>query len=285
MKFGFMAQNPQFGIEKMRQVLGVSRSGYYSHRRRGPSRRALENERLKVEITALYKRYKGRVGSPSIREWLRRQGDIVSEHRVARLMRELRLAAKGKRKYRHTTDSNHNLPVAPNRLKQRFTVAGPDKVWVSDITYVQTREGWLYLCIFWDLYSRAIVGYALEDHMRACLVTKALVRAYWRRKPLPGLLVHSDRGSQYASFEFRALLSELGMVQSMSRKGNCYDNAVAESGFHTLKVELIHEEDFQTRREGKEKIIEYIELYYNSIRLHSTLGYMSPLEFERRKNA
>jgi putative transposase len=286
MKCDFIAHNHRgFGVEKMCRVLGVSRSGYYSNRRRGESKRALEDGRLKVDIAAIYKRHKGRVGSPSIREWLRRQGDFVGIHRVAGLMRGLGLQAKGKRKYRHTTDSNHTLPVAPNLLKQDFRTAIPNEVWVTDITYIRTREGWLYLCVFVDLFSRAIVGYAQEEHMRTSLVTAALQRALWRRRPSPGLMIHSDRGSQYASVEFRAMLLDHGMVQSMSRRGNCYDNAVGESIFHTLKVEMVHEEDFRTRREAKEKIIEYIEFYYNSIRLHSTLGYMSPMEFERKESA
>lgn len=286
MKCDFIAHNHQsFGVEKMCQVLGVSRSGYYSNRRRGNSQRAMEDERLKVEITAIYKRHKGRVGSPVVSEWLRRQGDCVGKNRVAHLMSDLGLVAKGKRKFRHTTDSNHNLPVSPNLLKQDFTTSKPNEVWVTDITYIRTREGWVYLCVFLDLYSRIIVGYAMEEHMRTSLVTTALQRALWRRRPPSGLAIHSDRGSQYASIEFRAMLMEHGIVQSMSRRGNCYDNAVAESGFHTLKVELVHEEDFKTRKEAKEKIIEYIELYYNSVRLHSTLGYMSPMEFERKKSA
>jgi putative transposase len=286
MKYAFISQHREsFGVEKMCQSLGVSRSGYYSSQGRGESFHAQQDELLKLEIRVLHSRYKRRVGSPAITRWLFRKGISAGENRVARLMREMSLVAKGRRKFRQTTDSNHNLPIAPNLLRQDFTAEAPNKTWVSDITYIPTREGWLYLCVFLDLYSRSIVGYAIEDHMRTSLVSTAFQRAYWRRRPETGLRVHSDRGSQYASLEFRELLRKFEAVQSMSRKGNCYDNAVSESVFHTLKVELVHGEDFQTRREAKEKIIEYIELYYNSIRLHSTLGYLSPMEFERMKRA
>lgn len=286
MKYAFIAQHADcFEVEKMCQVLNVSRSGYYSNQERGASSHESEDGRLKVEIKAIFNRYKGRVGSPTVTEWLRRQGESVGENRVARLMNEMELVAKGKRKFRHTTDSNHDLPISPNHLDRKFQVSAPNKVWVTDITYIRTREGWLYLCVFVDLFSRLIVGYAMEDHMRTSLVTMALQRGYWRRKPPTGLLIHSDRGSQYASSMFRELLRTYAMAQSMSRRGNCWDNAVGESVFHTLKVELIHEEDFHTRKEAKEKIIEYIELYYNSVRLHSTLGQMSPMEFEQQESA
>ena len=181
--------------------------------------------------------------------------------------------------------TSSNLPISPNHLDRKFTVPSPNKIWVTDITYIRTREGWLYLCVFLDLFSRLIVGYAMEDHMRTSLVTTALQRGYWRRKPPVGLMIHSDRGSQYASYDFRDMLKAYRMTQSMSRRGNCWDNAVGESIFHTLKVELVHEEDFHTRKEAKEKIIEYIELYYNSVRLHSTLGQMSPMEFEQQESA
>lgn len=286
MKYAFIAQHADcFEVEKMCRVLSVSRSGYYSNQDRGTSPHDVEDNRLKVEIKAIFNRYKGRVGSPAVTEWLSRQGETVGENRVARLMHEMGLMAKGKKKFRHTTDSNHDMPISPNHLDRKFTVSAPNEVWVTDITYVRTREGWLYLCVFVDLFSRLIVGYAMDDHMRTSLVTTALQRGYWRRKPPIGLMVHSDRGSQYASSVFRELLKACGMTQSMSRRGNCWDNAVGESVFHTLKVELIHEEDFHTRREAKEKIIEYIELYYNSVRLHSTLGQMSPMEFEQQESA
>lgn len=286
MKYAFIAQHADcFEVEKMCRVLKVSRSGYYSREDRGASSHESEDGRLKVEIKSIFNRYKGRVGSPAVTEWLRRQGESVGENRVARLMQEMGLRAKGRRKFRHTTDSNHDLPISPNHLNRNFKVSAPNEIWVTDITYIRTREGWLYLCVFLDLFSRIIVGYAMEDHMRTSLVTTALQRGYWRRKPSAGLMVHSDRGSQYASLVFRDLLKTYGMKQSMSRRGNCWDNAVGESVFHTLKVELIHEEDFHTRKEAKEKIIEYIELYYNSVRLHSTLGQMSPMEFEQQESA
>lgn len=286
MKYAFIAQHTDcFEVEKMCQVLSVSRSGYYSNQERVASPHESEDIRLRVEIKAIFNRYKGRVGSPAVTEWLRRQGESVGENRVARLMQEMGLMAKGKRKFRHTTDSNHDLPISPNHLDRKFTVSAPNEVWVTDITYIRTREGWLYLCVFLDLFSRLIVGYAMEDHMRTSLVTTALQRGYWRRKPPVGLMIHSDRGSQYASCDFRDMLKTYRMTQSMSRRGNCWDNAVGESIFHTLKVELVHEEDFHTRKEAKEKIIEYIELYYNSVRLHSTLGQMSPMEFEQQESA
>jgi transposase InsO family protein len=286
MKYAFIAQHAdRFEVEKMCRTLKVSRSGYYSYGQRGISTHDMEDNRLRIEIRAIFNRYKGRVGSPAVTEWLRRQGEPVGENRVARLMQEMGLMAKGKRKFRHTTDSNHDLPIAQNHLDRKFAVSAPNKVWVSDITYIPTREGWLYLCVFVDLFSRLIVGYAIEDNMRTGLVTKALERAYWRRMRPLRVLVHSDRGSQYASLLFRDRLTAYGMTQSMSRRGNCWDNAVGESFFHTLKVELVHGEDFQTRQEAKEKITEYIELYYNSVRLHSTLGMMSPREFEQQECA
>jgi transposase InsO family protein len=286
MKYDFIHENRErFGIETMCQAFGVSQSGYYSHLRRGRSSRDTLKEKLRVEIRALFSQHKGRLGSPRMTVLLKRKGYTVGENYVACLMREMGLRAKGKRKFRHTTDSNHTLPVAPNRLDQDFSAQAPNEAWVTDITYIPTREGWLYLCVFVDLFSRAIIGYAMNGRMQASLVTTALSMAYWRRKPGHGVLVHSDRGSQYASAMFRQQLKELRMIQSMSRKGNCYDNAACETVFHTLKVELVHDEDFQTRKEARERIIEYIEMYYNGIRLHSTLGYMSPMEYERKNRA
>jgi putative transposase len=286
MKYDFIYENREsFGIETMCRIFEVSQSGYYSHLSRGKSLREERNEKHCHEIRALFEKHKGRIGSPRMARLLKQKNYTVGENQVADLMREMGLRAKGKRKYRHTTDSKHNLPVAPNRLDQNFSVKAPNDTWVTDITYIPTREGWLYLCIFVDLFSRAIVGYSMDNRIRANLVTAALSMAYWRRKPGWGMWIHSDRGSQYASALFRKQLKEYHMIQSMSRRGNCYDNAACETVFHTIKVELVHDEDFQTRKEAREKIIEYIEMYYNGIRMHSTLGYMSPMEFERMNRA
>ncbi len=198
-------------------------------------------------------------------------------------MKTLGLQCRTKRKFRVTTDSKHSLPIAPNHLNRQFYVEQPDCCYVSDITYIPTQEGWLFLAVVLDLYSRRVVGWAMAPHMKASLVNQALQMALWQRKPPRGLICHSDRGSQYASASHRALLKTHGVIQSMSRKGNCWDNAVCESFFHTLKVELIHQQKFTTREEARQIIFEYIEVFYNNIRIHSANDYLSPNDFENQR--
>jgi len=243
--------------------------------------RQLENERLLVEIKKAHKNSSKIYGSPRITEEVRENGIKCSRNRVARLMRRNGIAAKAKRRFKTTTDSRHNLPVAKNLLNRQFRVDAPNKVWVSDITYIWTAEGWLYLAVILDLFSRKIVGWSMSDRMTQDIVINAFLQAMWRRKPGAGLMFHSDRGSQYASGDFRRLLLEHGVIQSMSRKGNCYDNAVAESFFHTLKTEVVYHEKYLTREQARKSVFEYIELFYNRVRKHSTLGYCSPWKFEQ----
>jgi transposase InsO family protein len=216
---------------------------------------------------------------------LRAEGWTVSRRRVAKRLRKLGLRAKAARKFKATTSSQHAFPVAPNRLGQNFTAAAADRVWVADVTYIATDEGWLYLAVVLDVYSRTVVGWAMAERMTRNLVIAALTMAIWRRRPSPGLIAHSDRGSQYASREYQQLLNRHGFLCSMSRKGDCYDNAAMESFFHTLKVEQVHDQRYRTREAARADLFEYIETYYNSIRRHSTLDYLSPREFENRNAA
>ena len=211
-----------------------------------------------------------------------RVGKHISRQRINRLMKAEGIVCKTRRRFKATTNSRHNKPVADNKLDRDFQREQPNQAYVGDITYVPTREGWLYLSVFVDVCSRAVVGWSMSDRMTATLVTDSLEMALWKRRPLAGLLVHSDRGSQYASDRYQQLLSDNGFICSMSRKGNCWDNAVAESFFHTLKTELIHHEDFQTREEAQQAIFDYIEVFYNRQRKHSTNGYLAPLVYEQK---
>ena len=262
----------------MCRIFSVSRSGYYRWRSRPESRHSLENKRLDVNIKAIYKQHKGRYGSPKIADELKDRGFRVSKNRVARRMREAGLRSIVKRKYRLTTNSKHSHPVADNLLKRHFTASAPNKVWVSDITYIATDRGWLYLTVFLDLYSRMVVGWALSSSLGSQLVQMALNRAIQRRRPGAGLMIHSDRGVQYACKEFRQMLEKHKIVQSMSRKGDCWDNAVAESFFSIIKSEMIHHERFKDRNDTLPAVFEYIESYYNQKRKHSTLGYKTPAQ-------
>ena len=267
----------------MCRIFSVSRSGYYRWRGRPDSRHSLENKRLDVHIKAIYKQHKGRYGSPKIADELKDRGFRVSKNRVARRMREAGLRSIVKRKYRLTTNSKHSHPVADNLLKRDFTASAPNKVWVSDITYIATDRGWLYLTVFLDLYSRMVVGWALSSSLGSQLVQMALRRAIQRRRPGAGLMIHSDRGVQYACKEFRQMLEKHKIVQSMSRKGDCWDNAVAESFFKTVKTEWAYHVDLQDIHHVKREIFEYLELFYNRERLHATLGYQSPAEYEEHE--
>ncbi len=233
-------------------------------------------------IRQIHSETRGAYGSRRTSKRLRSQGHNVGRYRSRSLMKKAGVSVKHRKKLRITTDSKHNLPVAPNLLNRSFQVDMPDTVWCSDITYLWTMEGWLYLAVVIDLYARKVVGWAMSRSMKASLVTDALSMAYWRRKPGKGLIHHSDRGSQYAGSDYQKLLNNWGMKCSMSRKGDCWDNAVAESFFHTLKVELIHRIKFRTRDEAKRRIFEYVEMYYNRRRAHSTLGNLSPFEYEKQ---
>ena len=258
----------------------MSRSGYYRWRKRPESHRLEENKRLKVHIKAIYKKHKGRYGSPKITEELNDNGFQVSKNSVARRMKEAGLRSIVRRRYRATTNSKHSHPVADNLLKRDFKTAEPNTVWVSDITYIATEHGWLYLTVFLDLYSRMVVGWALSSSLSSQMVQIALSRAIHRRQPGAGLIIHSDRGVQYACKDFRKLLDKHEYVQSMSRKGDCWDNAVAESFFSIIKSELIHHERFKDRTDALPALFEYIEVYYNRKRKHSTLGYQTPAQIE-----
>lgn len=264
----------------MCRVFGIAASSYYAWEREQQSRHTRRDRELLAAIARIFAKFHGRYGAPRVCRELAREGIKSSRKRVARLMREAGLRAKGRRKYKATTDSDHVLPVAPNRLKRDFHAEQPNMVWVSDITYIATREGWMYLAAILDLYSRKVVGWKLAERMTASLVCDPLDQAARVRRPNPGLVFHSDRGSQYASHAFRRRLWRYRMRQSMSRRGDCWDNAVAESFFATLKKELVRNRVFDTREQARSEIFEYIEIFYNRQRAHSLLSYETPDAFE-----
>jgi transposase InsO family protein len=240
----------------------------------------MANEELTSKIHMAFVKHKKRYGSPRITWELKRQGEKCGRNRVSRIMRKEGLVAKQKRRFRKTTDSNHNLPTAPNILAGTFECAVINTIWVSDITYIWTLEGWLYLCAILDLCSKQVVGWAMSDHIDGELVLSAFYRACEKRKPPPGVIFHSDKGIQYAFESFREALKRREMIQSMSRRGNPYDNAVSESFFNTLKTEEVYQRTYFTKQQARTCIFEYIEIYYNRVRLHSSLGYLPPVEFE-----
>ncbi|MHB8849218.1 MAG: IS3 family transposase [Burkholderiales bacterium] len=273
-------QRQAFALVEMCEVLEVSVSGYRAWKRGGsPDRKRLTAAQMLSLIRAIHAELKGAYGSPRMVLELRARGFSASKERVERLMRENGIHARHKRRYKVTTDSKHGLPVADNLLDRNFTPAAPNQVWTSDITYLWTNEGWLYLAIVLDLFNREVVGWSLKSRMTADIVTDALTMAWFRRKPAPGLMHHSDRGSQYASHAFQDKLAEFGMTCSMSRKGNCWDNAPTESWFNSFKNERIHGVRFATRAEMMAVSFEYIETFYNRKRMHSSLGYKSPIRF------
>lgn len=281
MKFAFiLARAVAFPVVLMCRLLGVSKSGFYAWRDRPESSRSRDDARLAVDIAAVHKRSRGRYGSPRVHAELHAGGVRVGRKRVERLMREQGLRARPRRRFRKTTDSRHSDPIAPNVLERNFEATAPNQVWVTDVTYVWTYEGWLNLAVVLDLYARRVVGWAASEANDTNLALAALSMATKRRKPPPGFVHHSDRGSPYASAEYRRALAALGIVVSMSRKGNCWDNAVAESFFSTLKVELVHEEQYETRAAAIASIGDYIDFFYNLDRRHSHLDYVSPIEFE-----
>ncbi len=276
------AEKDSFPLTLMSRQLGVSRSGYYVWKKRSPSQRQKENEELVAVIKQTHEASRGTYGSPRVLEELKEQGIRVGRNRVARLMQEHGITGQAPKRFRRTTDSKHNLPVAGNVLDRQFNADGPDKVWATDITYIRTWEGWLYLAVVIDLFSRRVVGWSMATHLRTGLVLSALQMALGRRLPNSGMLHHSDQGSQYASQEYGATLKEHGMVCSMSRKGDCWDNAVVESFFGTLKRELLYRKPWPSIKMARAAIAEYIEVFYNRKRRHSYLGYISPVDFEKR---
>ena len=283
MRFVFIATEKAWApVTTLCRVLEVSRSGFYAWEDRDPSKRSMDDDKLCVEIVAIHKASRGTYGSPRVHAELQALGIAVSRKRIARLMRKLGLESPRKKRFKATTDSKHDMPVADNVLDRQFEVEAPDLAWVTDITYVWTDEGWLYLAAILDLFSRRVVGFAMSDRIDRALVLQALKLAAGRRVPNAGLTHHSDRGSQYASSDYRKALGDLDIVCSMSRKGNCWDNAVAESFFATLKTELVYRRRFVARVEAREAIFDFIETFYNSHRRHSTLGYLSPMEFENK---
>jgi putative transposase len=272
-----------YPVQLMCSVLEVSPAGYYAWRSRPQSARSAANGELLSAIKQVHQDSHGCYGSPRIHIALQNQGRGVSRGRIERLMRRhgVRAIMAPARRVR-TTDSRHDLPIAPNRLDRNFTAAAPNRVWLADITYIETDEGWLYLAAVMDLFSRKIVGWAMRDHLRTELASTALAMAISRQRPDQGLVHHSDRGVQYAAHDYRSRLQSAGIQASMSRKADCYDNAPMESFFHTLKTELVHHRKYATRAEAQRDIFAYIEGFYNRTRLHSAIGYISPIEMERK---
>lgn len=270
----------QYSVRMMCRAMGVSRSGYYDWVDRPASARAQRHRTLTEKIRYFHQTSRDTYGSPRICEDLVRAGEHIGKNTVALLMQRAGIVPKTVRKFRVTTDSRKTVP-APNRLEREFVAKHPNQRWVSDITFIPTRQGWLYLAVIIDLYSRAVIGWAMHKRMKTELVTDALKMALMRRKVRRSLLLHSDQGSQYAAATYRAIVAQNGIEYSMSRKSNCRDNVVAESFFHTLKTELVHHEDYHSRTEAKASIFEYIEVFYNRQRRHSHIGQMAPLAFEK----
>lgn len=284
MRFAFIvAEKAAYPVRLLCHTLQVSRAGFYAWHTRPPAPRTRADERLGLEIAAIHAESRQRYGSPRVHAELADRGCRTSRKRVARLMRGRGLAARRRRRFRVTTHSRHPFPIAPNVLARQFERAVPDQAWVTDITYIPTGEGWLYLAVIVDLCSRFAVGWAMSERVTDDLTLDALGMALARRRPAAGLLHHSDRGSQYASGDYQRLLAQHGIVCSMSRRGDCWDNAVAESFFATVKVELVHDAAWATRAAARTELFDYLELFYNGQRRHSALGYLSPRAFERRR--
>ena len=280
MRFRFIeAEKAHHCIKLLCRVLRVSRSGFYAWRTRPESRRAQIDRTLLVHIRATYRQHLRRYGSPRVWRELRRGGLVVGRHRVARLMRLDGLRARTKRRFCVTTNSRHRLGIAPNRVRRRFTATRPNQLWLGDITYVWTKEGWMYLACLLDIYSRRIIGWAVDDTLEAAVACRALRQAFATRRPPRGLMHHSDRGLQYASAKYQHLLTQHGAISSMSRKGDCWDNAPMESFFGTLKRELVDGNGFASKLDAERSIADYIT-YYNRQRLHSALDYVSPVDYE-----
>jgi putative transposase len=282
MRFRFIEdRRADYPVTILCDVLGVSPAGYYAWRSRPESPRSAANRAIVDDIKQVHRDTSGRYGSPRIHAELKARGRGASRGRIERLMRHHGIRAIMARSHRaRTTDSRHDHPIAPNLLDRNFTADAPNRIWLADITYVETDQGWLYLATVLDLYSRKIVGWAMADHLRADLPLAALKMAISAQRPAPGLIHHSDRGVQYASADYREVLQSAGFKASMSRRGDCYDNAPMESFFHTLKTELVHHQKYATREEATRDIFAYIEGFYNRIRRHSSIGYISPIEME-----
>lgn len=281
-RFQFLKENnDKYNIKKACKTLNVSRSGYYKFLKHKPSKRDIENELLKGEIKQIFEENKGRYGSIRIAKVLNNKGININRKRVARLMRELKLWPKGTRYRYKYYNKKSNAIERPNLLNQMFQTDGKNKIWVGDITYIPTKKGTLYLAVFLDIYSRKVVGWSMEKKMKDSLVVDAFIQAYGKEQPSAGLIVHTDQGSQFTGCNFRSILDKFGAIHSNSRKGNPYDNAVMESFYRTIKRELILDAKYETPEQAQKEIFKYIELYYNTKRIHSSLGYLSPAEFEK----
>lgn len=274
------ANQSHFSVDRMCRLLFLQRSGYYAWLKREPGKRQLANERLDKKIKDIFTAHKSRYGYPRTTVELRDQGETCSKNRVFRRMQYLGLQAKAKKKFKMTTDSRHSLPVALNLLNRDFTAQKPNQKWAGDISYIWTDQGWLYLAVIVELYSRAIIGWSIQSNMTTQLVSDALMMALKQRDFPRDVLFHSDRGSQYCSDDYQKILKQYGVTCSMSRKGNCWDNAVSESFFHSIKTELIYRERYDTKESAKQSIFQYIEVYYNRVRRHSTIGSIPPMVFE-----
>jgi putative transposase len=286
MTFRFIEDHREhWPVRLLCETLEVSTAGYYAWRQRPISSQEQRRTALVVEIRAIHAETKARYGSPRVHAELVARGQDCCVNTVAKLMHDHDIRAKTARKFRCTTDSNHHLPVAENVLDRQFNPSEANEVWVADITYIPTREGWLYLAAVEDLYSRRVVGWSIADHLESRLVVDALELAVQRRLPSEGLLAHSDRGSQYASEHYQRLLAQHGIACSMSRKADCWDNAPMESFFASLKKELVHDAAFATHDEARAALVDYIEVFYNNQRRHSSLGYVSPAEYEQSENS
>ena len=285
MRYRFIQQNtPRFAVRTMCRVLHVQPAGYYAWQKRKPTLQQLKRLQLIEQIRSVHQDSRGIYGSPRVHRELIDRGVKVCENTVAKVMKQQQIRSKTKRRFVVTTDSNHLQPPAANLLERRFDVPLRNRVWCSDITFVPTEQGWLFVALVMDLCSRKIVGWAMADHLRSELTCAALRMALRRRRPAPGLLHHSDRGVQYACCAYQDLLQEQGMICSMSRRGNCYDNAAMESLIGTLKRELVHHEHYATHEQAKRSIFEFIEVFYNRRRRHSAIGYLSPESFEASLN-
>lgn len=286
MKYAYIQQqSATHAVERLCRILSVSSSGYYDWKGRPVSNKVRRDESLKIKVRISHAESHGIYGSPRIYQDLKAQGESVARKRVARLMQEEQIVARAVKVFKRTTIADPTLPVASNLLAQDFRATAPNQRWVSDITYIRTQQGWLYLAMIMDLYSRVIVGWAMDKHMTVELVADALVMAMSRRKTGAGLILHSDRGCQYAAKDYQLMLSERGIRCSMSGRGNCYDNAAAESFFHSLKTEWVHHYKYATRQEAKASLFEYIEMFYNRKRRHSYVNQMAPMQFEELMNA
>ncbi len=283
MKYAFIREHQQqYTVKRMCKVLRVSSSGYYDWFDRPESRRSRSNRGLISKIQCFHQASRKTYGSPRIHRDLQASGESVGIHRVARLMKQAGIQSKMAKRFVVTTDSRHTMQAAPDQLKRQFQTDAPNRAWVSDTTFIATRQGWLYLAVILDLYSRQVIGWAMGNRNDRQLVSSALTMAVWRRGKVRHVVVHSDQGSTYASSDYQQLLKEHHLICSMSRKGECLDNAVAESFFGTLKTELVDDEDYKTKDEARGSLFHYIETFYNRRRRHSHLGYVSPVEFEAR---